>query len=130
MSDKKLTVKAVLFGTVCGLLITIILLCILSAVVLTSGLLPEELTNIITVILLGMGVFCGGFISSRITKSAGLIVGLITGFTVFLLVTIIGLTRSNESVTYITLIRLIATLIAGALGGIIGVNKKEKIHIK
>lgn len=130
MSDKKLTIKAVLTGTLIALLISVILLCIMSAIVITSGLLPEGLTNIVTIIFLGMGIFCGGFVASRITKSAGLVVGLITGISTFLLVTVIGLTKSSDSVTYLTLVRLAASLITGALGGVIGVNKREKIQIK
>lgn len=130
MSDKKLLIKAVLFGTVCGLLVTVILICVLSAIVMTSGLLPDELTNYITIALLSLGAFSGGLITSRITKSAGLVVGLITGFAIFLLVTITGLTKSDDSVTLLAFIRLASLLIAGGIGGIVGLRKKERIHIK
>lgn len=130
MSDKKLLIKAVLFGTVCGLLVTVILICILSAIVMTSGLLPTELTNYITLALLALGAFSGGFITSRITKSAGLVAGLITGFSIFILITITGLTKSDDPVSLLTLIRLVALLVAGGVGGIVGLKRKERIHIK
>lgn len=130
MSDKKLLIKAVLFGTVCGLLVTVILICILSAIVMTSGLLPTKLTNYITLALLALGAFSGGFITSRITKSAGLVVGLITGFAIFILITVIGLTKSDDPVSLLTLIRLVALLVAGGIGGIVGLKRKERIHIK
>ena len=130
MSDKKLLIKAVLFGTVCGLLVTVILVCILSAIVMTSGLLPTELTNYITLALLALGAFSGGFITSRITKSAGLVVGLITGLAIFILITATGLTRSDDPVSLLTLTRLVALLVAGGVGGIAGLKRKERIHIK
>lgn len=130
MLNKRLTAKAVLFGVLTSLLISIILMCCVSAFILTNGLLPSELTNIITLTALGAGTFVGGITSSRITKSAGLITGLITGFSVFLIITIIGLCKSDDTITYLTFIRLAATVILGGIGGIIGVNKKEKIHIK
>lgn len=130
MSDKKLLIKAVLFGTVCGLLVTVILTCIFSAIVMTSGLLPTELTDYITLALLSFGAFSGGIITSRITKSAGLVVGLITGFAIFILITIIGLTKSDDSVSLLTLIRLVALLITGGIGGIMGLKRKDRIHIK
>lgn len=130
MSDKKLLLKAALFGTVCGLLISVIITCIFTIVILTIGLFPTDITNYITVAILAVGAFFGGFITTKITKSAGLIAGLITGFSVFLLVTIFGLFKSNDSVTIITLIRLISNVVAGALGGILGLRKKERIHIK
>ncbi|MEE0914626.1 MAG: TIGR04086 family membrane protein [Ruminococcus sp.] len=130
MSDKKLLLKAVLFGTVCGLLISVILTCVFTVIILTTGLLPADITNYVTVAILAVGTFLGGMITTKITKSAGLTAGLITGLSIFMLVTIIGLTKSNDSVTIITLIKLAATLISGGLGGIAGLRKKERIHIK
>lgn len=130
MSDKKLLIKAVLFGTVCGLLVTVVLICIFSAIIMTCGLFPEEITNYITLALLSIGAFSGGFITSKITKSAGLIVGLLTGFASFILITVTGLTKSNDPVTLLTLIRLAALLISGGIGGIAGLKRKERIHIK
>ncbi|MCQ2514145.1 MAG: TIGR04086 family membrane protein [Ruminococcus sp.] len=130
MFDKQLMAKGVFIGTLCGILTAIIFMCILSAAMLTTGLLPQELTNFITIGFLALGSFAGAFISARITKSAGLITGAITGFVIFLLVTSTALIKSTEPITYLTAIRLGANLIMGSIGGIIGVNKKEKIHIK
>ncbi len=129
MSDKKLAVKAILFGVVCGLLITIIFMCLLSVVIISSGLLPIDVINYITIAILSIGAFFGGYISTKITKSAGLVIGAITGFAIFLLITVFGLIKSNDTITINTLIRFIATLITGCLGGILGLRKKEKIHI-
>lgn len=129
MLNKKLTAKAVLFGVLASLLISIILMCCVSVFILTNGLLPTQMTNIITLSSLGAGTFVGGIVSSRITKSAGLITGLITGFAVFLIITIIGLCKSSDTITYLTFIRLAITVILGGIGGIIGVNKKDKIKI-
>ena len=130
MFDKKLLFKAIIFSTLCGILISIILLCIFSAVIMTSGLLPTNITNYVTIALLSIGAFSGGFICAKITKSAALIFGLITGIGVFMLITICGLIRSNDSVTILTLIKLISTAICGSLGGIVTLLKKERIHIK
>lgn len=130
MLNKKTTFKAVTFGIITSLLISIILICCVSAFILTNGLLPTELTNIITLAVLSAGTFVGGIVSSRITKSAGLITGLITGFAVFLVITVIGLCRSSDTVTYMTFVRLAVTLVLGGIGGIIGVNKRDKIQIK
>ncbi len=129
MSDRKLLIKASLFSAMCSILITIILSCIFAVVMLTTGLLPEYILPFATVAMLAAGTFLGGFISARITKSAGLITGLVTGFIIFFLVTVVGIVRSNDSVTIVTLVRFIATMLAGGLGGIVGVNKKEKLKI-
>lgn len=130
MLDKKLMIKAAAFSAVCSLLVTIILNCLLAAVLLSVGLLPDYVLNCATVATLGMGTLFGGFISARITKSAGMINGVITGLLVFLLITLIGVAKSNDSFTIITLAKLIVAIACAGLGGIIGVNKKEKIKIK
>ncbi|MCD8025453.1 MAG: TIGR04086 family membrane protein, partial [Clostridiales bacterium] len=80
MSDKKLLTKAVIIGTACGLLVCVILLCVCSAVMLTSGLLPAEVTDYMMLAVVFFGALSGAFITARITKSAGLIVGLLTRF--------------------------------------------------
>ena len=38
--------------------------------------------------------------------------------------------KNNDAVTLLTLIKLVATLIFGGIGGILGLQKKERIHIK
>lgn len=130
MSDKKLFLKASLFSAMCAMLITVILCCIFAGVMLAVGLLPQDILSYAMVALLAAGSFFGGFIGARITKSLGMLTGMTTGFIIFLLVTITGVIKSNDSLTLLTLIRFAATLIAGGLGGIVGVNKKEKINIK
>ena len=67
MSDKKLAVKAILFGMVCGLLITVILMCLFSVVIITSGLLPTNITKYIIVALLSIGILFGSCIATKIT---------------------------------------------------------------
>lgn len=129
MSDKKLAVKAIIFGIVCGLLVTVIFLCIFSVIIITSGLLPADITNYIIIAILSIGALFGGYIATKITKSAGLVIGAITGFSIFLLITVFGLIKSSDTITVLTLIKLISTLISGSLGGVLGLRKKEKIHI-
>lgn len=130
MVDKKTLAKAVFIGAVSSLLISVIFICLMSVIVLTSGLLPIGLTNIVTIILLGIATLFGGFISAKITGSSGMITGLIMGFLVFLSVTSVGMIMGNDSVTILTLIRFLATVILGGAGGVMGVNQREKIHIK
>ena len=129
MSDKKLAVKATLFGVVCGLLLTVVLMCLFAVIIITSGLLPTDITNYIMIAILSIGILFGSCVATKITKSAGLIIGLIVGFSIFILITLFGLLKSNDTITTITLIKLVASLISGAFGGIIGLRKKEKIHI-
>ena len=129
MSDKKKVVKSVIFGVLCGLLSTIILMCILSVVMLTGGLLPSDIIKFAMVGILSVGAFFGGLIATKINKSAGLVVGIITGFVMFLIITATALTKNSEPVSYMTLIKLGAALLAGGAGGILGLRERKRIRI-
>lgn len=58
-----------------------------------------------------------------------MIVGAISGGVLFLVLTIAGLITSPSTITLNTLYKLIALVAFSALGGIIGVNKGNKIKI-
>lgn len=130
MSDKKLLAKAVLFSSVCGILVLVILMCLLAAVMMSSGVISADILDYCTVGMVGVATLMSGIISSRITGSAGLVVGSLTGFFIFLIITSVALIFNGEPVSIITLLKLTVAVFAGGIGGIIGVNKKEKIKIK
>ena len=129
MSDKKLLAKAVLFSSVCGILILVILMCLLAAVMMSSGVISVDILDYCTVGMV-VATLMSGIISSRITGSAGLAVGSLTGFFIFLVITSIALIFNGEPITILTLLKLMSSVLGGGIGGIIGVNKKEKIKIK
>lgn len=130
MSDKRLLAKAVLFSSVCGILVLVILMCLLAAVMMSSGVISADILDYCTVGMVGVATLMSGIISSRITGSAGLVVGSLTGLFIFLVITSVALIFNGESVSIITLLKFMAAVFAGGIGGIIGVNKKEKIKIK
>lgn len=130
MSDKRLLAKAVLFSSVCGILVLVILMCLLAAVMMSSGVISADILDYCTVGMVGVATLMSGIISSRITGSAGLVVGSLTGLFIFLVITSVALIFNGEPVSIITLLKFMAAVFAGGIGGIIGVNKKEKIKIK
>lgn len=130
MSDKRLLAKAVLFSSVCGILVLVILMCLLAAVMMSSGVISADILDYCTVGMVGVATLMSGIISSRITGSAGLVVGSLTGLFIFLVITSVALIFNGEPVSVITLLKFMAAVFAGGIGGIIGVNKKEKIKIK
>lgn len=98
MSDKKLLAKAVLFSSVCGILILVILMCLLAAVMMSSGVISADILDYCTVGMVGVATLMSGIISSRITGSAGLAVGSLTGFFIFLVITSIALIFNGEPI--------------------------------
>ena len=123
-------VRSTIIGTVLSAVTIILMILIGSLLFLLSGKYPLEYLNYIMLGILGIGGFIGGYISARLNKSSGLLIGLITGLVIYLVILISGLGTSFDTITMLTLFKLIVLTLAGAFGGILGVNKKEKLHIK
>lgn len=130
MSDKKRLAKAIFIGVLTSALCEIILMSLFSVLIITSGLLPADVTDYIMIAATAVSIFFGGFICAKINKSSGLICGLLTAAIGFAIITLIGLLQSEAVLTILSLIRLIAMLLCGCAGGILGVNQKEKVFIK
>ncbi len=125
-----LYIKALIFGIIAGCGVMMLLMCITSAGLLISGTLPHDALKWIVIVLCVISAFFSGYVTSRITKVNGLMWGALSGVIMFIIVLLSGLICGDGNFTYITLVKLFALALSGALGGIKGVNKKEKIHIK
>ncbi len=128
--NKSSFIKSIIVGVVTSICSIAILMCITAGVLLISSQIPYEFLEYIMLAIDAVGVFFGGYIASRINKSQGLYLGLINGAIVFVAMIIGGFCSSTETITYITLFKAIVILLSSSLGGIKGVNVKEKIHIK
>ena len=128
--DRKLFVKSVVIGVFAAVASIAAMLCIICVILLTAGSLPYEYLSYIMLAVDAVGVLLGSYLSARIAGKNGLIVGLSTAVIVLISMLIAGFSAANETLSFITLLRIIIVLIAGAAGGIKGVNRKQKIHIK
>ena len=129
MSGKKTMIKSVLIGSLCAVLAQIILLCIVSLVMISTKKLFTGALDYIMTATSALGALIGGFVSAKLNRGAGLIVGLITGFAVYILLTIAALINGNSPLSVLSLIKSAAMLLGGAAGGILGVKEKTKIKI-
>lgn len=134
MSFRSSENNAAVKGVVIGMLITCAvtaLLTVLTAVILgyVNGIPYGALEYIMTAIS-GVAVFIGAYIASAIAKSRGLIIGAICAGLSFIILLIIGMSMGDGNLSVLTAIKAAVMLLAGMLGGIRGVNRKEKIHIK
>ncbi len=71
------------------------------------------------------GAFAGGFISARLSRSAGMMTGAVCGAMMFLLIIAVNLIMGNTPGA-VSLLRAAVMLTAGAAGGVIGVGGKRK----
>ena len=128
--DKRTFIKAIVFGVLSSVATIVVLMSILSAVLNFSGLLPYEYLQYILLAVDAIGVLFGSYIAARISKSQGLILGLINGAIVFIALLICGFCVNSGTITLITLLKALVILLFSSFGGVKGVNVKEKIRIK
>ena len=126
--DKKL-LKSLITGMLCGIAVITILTLLFAFVLVISGAYPTDIISYISLVFLGVGGLVGGYIAARLNKSSGLAVGALTGFIIFLIILIVGLSQSAATISLYTLYKFLILIIFSALGGILGINKQGKIKI-
>ena len=124
MNIKKI-VKSEIFGMAAGIIFTLIFTAFFTAV-----MVKMERVAYNAVLPFGWGALCigtfgGGYITARINKSMGMAVGAVCGVGVFLIVLAVGAILGSE-LGIVTLVRAGTAVISGALGGVLGVNKRKK----
>lgn len=114
----------ILKGSVTSVVITLVLLLIYSAL-LTYTSLKENTMPIFIIAITTISILAGSLISSLNIRKNGLtngaLVGLIYILVIYLLSSIVS---KSFSLNLYSIIMIIASVLAGAIGGIIGVNKK------
>ena len=126
--DKKL-LKSLITGMLCGIAVITILTLLFAFILVISGTYPTDIINYISLVFLAVGGLSGGYIAARLNKAAGLAVGALTGLIIFLIILIVGLAQSTGTITLFTLYKFLLLVIFSALGGVLGVNKQNKIKI-
>ena len=125
MSDKKRLIRSVVLGSLCGLLSCVALMCIIAAVMLSTGLLSSQVIDWLMAAVAAAGAVAGAFVATKLNGGAGLIVGAMTGAVMLLLITVTALVRQGTPVTPLCAARAAALLLGGALGGILGLRDKK-----
>lgn len=124
MFDKKL-LKAVATGAFCGLLTSVILMCILTVVLLKTGLPQGSLLDYLLAGFLGAGAFAGGFVAAKLNRGAGLVAGAAVGGVMFLALLIVAAIKGDMAFTVLSVVKAAAALLLGAAGGVLGVREKH-----
>lgn len=111
-------------GSVTAIILTLLLLLIF-AIILTYTSLKESVINPVIIVISVISILIGSSISTlKISKNGllnGGLVGIIYILTIYLLSSI---TSSGFGINLYSIIMMILSIIAGMIGGIIGVNMK------
>lgn len=130
--EKKMNkcVKAVITGVLSGVVVITSQLIIGAAILTQMKTIPDTAMGTIAMVFAALGALAGGYITVRISKCNGMLYGLLTGFIIFALIVIMGLCGGTESISIATVIKGVAMLLSGAIGGITAVNKKQRVKYK
>ena len=117
-------IKKILIGSGVSIIITIIGL-IIFASLLTYTSIAETTIPTVTIIITIISILIGSSICMSTVKRNGIINGVLIGLiyigVIYILSSII---EGNFAIDLKSIIMIIGALLAGAVGGIIGVNKK------
>ncbi len=129
MSDKKRLIKSVVTGVICGLLVSIILMSVCAVVILKGGLPQGDILGYVLAGFLAAGAFAGGFIAAKLNKGAGLVAGAITGGVMLFLIVSAAAIKGEVAFSALFFIKAAATVLGGALGGILAMKEKKHISV-
>lgn len=118
--------KAIALGTVFGAVSCVLLLTFFSISFVKMKKLPYDIIGVIIIFCAAVGSFFSGYISLRILRKNGLLYGTVAGVVLFIILTIASLLASGGQLTSLTLYKGISMMTSGALGGVVGVNKRSK----
>jgi len=107
-------------GAVCCTLLLLAAACLLSSVDL-----PLDVATPTAVVAAALSSFIGGLTAARTAGSRGLLMGSACGVMLFLVILLCGLCRGGVDGGYAA-VKLAALTLAGAGGGVLGVNRKRR----
>ena len=111
-------------AAVAGVLISALLL-LLFSLVLSKKDIPLGIINPFTAFIIGAASFVSGYLAAKSVKQRGMAVGAGCGAIIFLFVSLLSFMNTFE-IGILAAIKLIVSVIGGAIGGILGVNCKRK----
>lgn len=118
-------IKPLIWGLLCCA-ISISLLFVIASLIISRFDVPIPSISTIVLVCAGISSFLGGYVSAKIYKRQGLIIGFLSGLLFALVIIICSLLEAGSLISVQNLIKYIVILVAAMLGGILGVNHRKK----
>lgn len=121
---KKIDIKRILKGTLISIVITLILL-IIYATILTYTKISEATIPTVTMLITAVSILIGSQMTTLHIKNNGIVNGAMVGLIYIVFIYMLSsIINGNFSLNVSAIIMMVASIIAGGIGGIIGVNMK------
>lgn len=120
-------IRAIVIGSVAGALLSAILLGLSALGFVSAGNFSQNVISPMMLALSVLGALTAGFVTAKVSHKRGLAYGAVSGLLLFILYLVAGLIASKEPVSVTAAMRMIVMILSGAIGGLLGVNKKSKV---
>lgn len=125
-----LLLKALISGIITGLITCTVFLVLFASVFVKLGSISQNFVQILSLVAASVGAFVSGYVALRVYKEKGLYIGAICGSFVFLIFIVSGFFVSWGDLSSFTFVKLTLLTFFGALGGVLGTNKKSRRVLK
>lgn len=120
-------IRPITYGILFGAGVCAVLLMAMSAI-MGLGSVPQSLSALFATMAFVIGGFVAGYISAVFAHEKGMLLGVSCGICLFLILTVASFAVYDTGFTAEGITKLVSVLLASAIGGILGVNKKN--HFK
>lgn len=114
----------ILKGIVKSFVITGIIFVLISITMLFVDL-SDKVLEIVSVVLLGLESYMSAYFSTQIARTKGLLQGVICGSLIFVFILLLSIIFRRFTFSNMFFIKLIVSILLGAVGGIKGINTKH-----
>ena len=118
----KENIRPIIIGVMAGIAVCMALWLLFAVIVWTQNV-PQSLIEPMAIVSISAGGLAAGFVCARIMRSGGLMYGLIVGAMLSIIMMLIGLGISNNSVGMPELFKTVFIVLSAAIGGVLGVNR-------
>ncbi len=112
-------------GALAGSVILMLFMALVSALLLKAMAAGDAALAAAGMLCAAAGAFAGGFLASRLSRSAGLVTGAVCGTLMFLLILTINIPLGNIPGA-VSLLRALIMILSGSFGGVCGVGGKRR----
>lgn len=120
--------RSLILGAAVGCTVCALLLSLCAMLLVKAGTLPVEALPVITTGIGGIGAFFSGYFTVKLYRKRGLLLGVIAGTLLFLIIFVTGLISDSDKELTEHLVKLVVFGIMGSIGGVVRVNKKQKVR--
>ncbi|MDO5125381.1 MAG: TIGR04086 family membrane protein [Ruminococcus sp.] len=123
-NGKSAVVANILLSSIGGF--AVILLCILVFAFIISKIdVNDSIVTVLSCVALCVGAYAGGYFAAKKRRKNGLLMGVICSLFMFFVILMISMFFIRTIAGFSPSLKLLLTIVCGAVGGIVGVNSKN-----